>query len=193
MAPASTLLLLPASFIAFVSQALADNRPFPIAIKKQSPGSGEKILREHLAFAPLLQVEPGVVSSFDAPSDEPHQNVDGTSRFYPPFAMSLVALMAQHAAEELDRVRPARQVVQRLWAAVAAFQDMFAKVRSKRIGDSYPTVPAARNRHIDENNNHWRESDHSHRNSYSNCFAGSDDKNYHTKYHTFRHKHQRWY
>ncbi|KID76437.1 hypothetical protein MBR_04372, partial [Metarhizium brunneum ARSEF 3297] len=85
MAPASTLLLLPASFIAFVSQALADNRPFPIAIKKQSPGSGEKILREHLAFAPLLQVEPGVVSSFDAPSDEPHQNVDGTSRFYPPF------------------------------------------------------------------------------------------------------------
>ncbi|KID87274.1 hypothetical protein MGU_05684 [Metarhizium guizhouense ARSEF 977] len=128
MAPASTLLLLPASLIAFVSQALAENRPFPIAIKKQSPGSGEKILREHLAFAPLLQVESGVASSFDALSDEPHQNIDGTSRFYPPFAMSHVAPMAQHAAEELDRVRPARQVVQRLWAAVAAFQDIFAKV-----------------------------------------------------------------
>ncbi|KAG8418038.1 hypothetical protein J3458_005479 [Metarhizium acridum] len=105
MAPASTLFLLPASLLAFVSQALADNRPFPIAIKKQSPGSGEKILREHLAFAPLPQVRPVVASSFfDVLSDEPHQDVDGTSRFYPPFVKHL------HEAED-DVLRRAAEAL----------------------------------------------------------------------------------
>lgn len=90
MAPASTLFLLPASFLAFVSQALGDNRPFPTAIKKQSPSSGEKILREHLAFAPLLEVEPVVGSSlFDALLNESHQDIHGKSRFYRPFVKHL--------------------------------------------------------------------------------------------------------
>ncbi|KHN99421.1 uncharacterized protein MAM_03119 [Metarhizium album ARSEF 1941] len=89
MAPASTLLLLPASLFASVSQALADNLPFPTAIKKQSPGSSEKILREHLAFAPLFRVGPVVGSSVDSPPYGRHQDINGTSPFSPPFVKHL--------------------------------------------------------------------------------------------------------
>lgn len=79
------MVLLPASLLAFISQALAHNQLSPTAVKRQLPDSGEKILAEHLAFAPFLQVGPVVGSSFfpDQNNDDP---INGTARFYPPFA-----------------------------------------------------------------------------------------------------------
>jgi hypothetical protein len=81
------MFLLPASLLALVSPALASSQPFPTAIRKQTPDSSEKILAEHLAFAPLRQVGHVVQSSFflvEENDEDLHAN--GTSRFYPPFA-----------------------------------------------------------------------------------------------------------
>ncbi|OAA46054.1 hypothetical protein NOR_02807 [Metarhizium rileyi] len=87
MALTPALSLLPASLLIFVSQALAASGPFPTAIKKQSADSSEKILKEHLAFAPIIQVKPAVTGSsfFDALAHEQDPKANGTSRFHPPF------------------------------------------------------------------------------------------------------------
>ncbi|PNY26243.1 rRNA methyltransferase 1, mitochondrial [Tolypocladium capitatum] len=52
MAPLSSILFLPTSLLALVSQATASQQ-LPTAVKKLYPDSSEKILAEHLAFAPL--------------------------------------------------------------------------------------------------------------------------------------------
>lgn len=85
MAPPSKMVLLRASLLALISPALADNQLYPTAVKKQSPDSSEKILAEHLAFAPFLHVGPVVGSSFVSGQDSDESN-NGTARFYPPFA-----------------------------------------------------------------------------------------------------------
>ncbi|TWU79139.1 hypothetical protein ED733_008823 [Metarhizium rileyi] len=101
MALTPALSLLPASLLIFVSQALAASGPFPTAIKKQSADSSEKILKEHLAFAPIIQ------------------------------ATSLVVVMARHVAEEWASVHLVQQAVQQLWVVVAVYQALSAKASDR--------------------------------------------------------------
>ncbi|GAO17125.1 hypothetical protein UVI_02026580 [Ustilaginoidea virens] len=79
-----------------VSHAFAANsQPFPIAIKRQLPDANEKILAQHLAFAPLLQ--PASVILRDPRLQHQHQHQrggqdepeSGVSRFCPAFAQHI--------------------------------------------------------------------------------------------------------
>lgn len=87
MAPPSTLLLLPASLLVLVSQTVTATQNFPTAIKKQSPDSNEKILADHLAFAPFLQVDPAIGAQTFLGDDDSGDSLplNHSARFYPPF------------------------------------------------------------------------------------------------------------
>ncbi|UNI20585.1 hypothetical protein JDV02_006657 [Purpureocillium takamizusanense] len=101
MAPPSSMLLLPASILALVSQAAAAQQ-VPTAVKKLSLDSSEKIFPEHLAFAPLLLSSAGGIQdsdvflrnlnhhSYDDDEDAAVQRHNGTERvFRPAFARHL--------------------------------------------------------------------------------------------------------
>lgn len=78
MRPVSTILVLPASLLALVSQVAAEARP-PTAIKKLSPDAGEKLFPEHISFDPLP------LSPFDSIIDEQDDDFTRhnlTARFY---------------------------------------------------------------------------------------------------------------
>jgi len=62
MARLGTMFVLPVSLLALISQALANDQ-LPTAIRKLSPDLNEKLLPEHLAFAPLRALTPGDASS----------------------------------------------------------------------------------------------------------------------------------
>ncbi|KAH7266350.1 hypothetical protein MRS44_007839 [Fusarium solani] len=90
MRSVSALLALPASLIVLLSQASAEPAA-PTALKKLPPNSNHKILREHLAFAPLHILSPreaaaAAVSFLDEQDDE-FLALNGTERrFRPAFA-----------------------------------------------------------------------------------------------------------
>lgn len=97
------MLLFPASLLVLVSPVIADNQPFPTAIRRQSPDSNEKILAEHLAFPSSLQVGPVLGS----PSflDDQALPSNGTARFYPAFAQHIderEETILRRAAQALD-------------------------------------------------------------------------------------------
>ncbi|ENH62432.1 hypothetical protein FOC1_g10012665 [Fusarium oxysporum f. sp. cubense race 1] len=68
-------------------QALAESGS-PIAIRKVAPGSHDKLLREHLAFAPLHGLTPreaaAAAISFLDEQDDKLLSLNGTERFYRP-------------------------------------------------------------------------------------------------------------
>ncbi|KAF5652572.1 gpi anchored protein [Fusarium sp. NRRL 25303] len=68
-------------------QALAESGA-PIAIRKVAPGSHDKLLREHLAFAPLHGLTPreaaAAAISFLDEQDDKLLSLNGTERFYRP-------------------------------------------------------------------------------------------------------------
>ncbi|KAG5978308.1 hypothetical protein E4U55_006248 [Claviceps digitariae] len=76
------LLLLGSQVVA----AAAENQRSPTAIKRQSPDSNDKILAEHLAFAPLL------------PLSLPGSDAAMNDRFFPAYA--------QHRDERQERILP---------------------------------------------------------------------------------------
>lgn len=84
------MLALPASILALVAQVSAKDT-FPTAIKKISPGSGEKIFANHLAFAPLPVLAPHEAASaalvfLDQQDEElAHQSNTSIARFRPAF------------------------------------------------------------------------------------------------------------
>lgn len=79
MAPLSSMLLLPTSLLALVSQATANQR-LAAAVKKLSLDPSEKIFPEHLAFAPL-PVDAVARVFLDEQDDA---GLNGTARLYRP-------------------------------------------------------------------------------------------------------------
>lgn len=57
MGPLARLMLLPATLLVLVSEVAANN-PAPTAIRKQLPGSHDKLFPEHLAFAQIPRLSP---------------------------------------------------------------------------------------------------------------------------------------
>ncbi|KAM5364032.1 hypothetical protein ACJZ2D_011711 [Fusarium nematophilum] len=101
MRSVSAFFALPASLIVFLSQASADSGS-PTAVRKLPPNSGEKLLREHLAFAPLRILSPreaaaaAAISFLDEQDDE-SLALNGTERFFRP-------AFAPHSEEARDGV-----------------------------------------------------------------------------------------
>ncbi|KAG6011935.1 hypothetical protein E4U43_008028 [Claviceps pusilla] len=94
MAPKHTMVV-PFLLVSQVVVAAAGNQPFPIAIKRQSPNSNNKILAEHLAFAPLL---------LDPPSDDAATK----NQFLSPYAQhhdECQEGVLRRAAQALDLLR----------------------------------------------------------------------------------------
>ncbi|KAL2687249.1 hypothetical protein Neosp_004802 [[Neocosmospora] mangrovei] len=90
MRSVSAFLALPASLIVLLSQAAAEPAA-PTALKKLPPNSNDKILREHLAFAPLHILSPreaaaAAVSFLDEQDDEFLAQNGTERRFRPAFA-----------------------------------------------------------------------------------------------------------
>ncbi|KAJ4265600.1 hypothetical protein NW762_004894 [Fusarium torreyae] len=86
------------SLASLLPQASADSSS-PTAVKKLAPGSNDKILREHLAFAPLHILSPrqaadAAISFLDDQDDELLAH-NGTARFYRP-------AFAPHSEESRD-------------------------------------------------------------------------------------------
>ncbi|GAB0136293.1 hypothetical protein EsDP_00004599 [Epichloe bromicola] len=149
------MLLFPASLLVLVSPVIADNQPFPTAIRRQFPDPNQKILAEHLSFAPFLQEGPVLGS----PSflDDQALPSNGTARFYPAFAQHIderEETVLRRAALALDLLQkraacPAGMIScadsgspnkccqegtyctsvpdTDLWAEAAAYLDMFVK------------------------------------------------------------------
>ncbi|KAF4975263.1 hypothetical protein FZEAL_7930 [Fusarium zealandicum] len=87
MRSVSALFALPASLVVLLSQAVAEAGS-PTAVRKLPPNCGEKLLREHLAFAPLQVLSPreaaeAAVSFLDEQDDE-FLVLSGTGRFFRP-------------------------------------------------------------------------------------------------------------
>jgi hypothetical protein len=78
-------LALPTSLVALnlVSQALAVEDARPTAIRKLAPNSNDKILADHLAFAPLPVILPRDDTVFFSERDDAFI---GSTRFLPPYA-----------------------------------------------------------------------------------------------------------
>ncbi|KAF5010016.1 hypothetical protein FDECE_3795 [Fusarium decemcellulare] len=87
MRSASAFLALPASLLALISHVSAESGS-PTAVRKLTPNSNEKLLREHLAFAPLHVLSPreaaAAAVSFLDDQDEELLALNGTERFYRP-------------------------------------------------------------------------------------------------------------
>ncbi|GKU01857.1 gpi anchored [Fusarium langsethiae] len=96
MRPVSTVLF---SLAALLPPQAAAESSSPTAIKKLAPGSNDKLLREHLAFAPLQILSPrdaaaAAISFLDNQDDE-LLKLNGTERFYRP-------AFAPHSEESRD-------------------------------------------------------------------------------------------
>ncbi|RBR15809.1 uncharacterized protein FIESC28_07210 [Fusarium coffeatum] len=96
MRPVSAVLL---SLVALLPQETTAKASSPTAIKKIAPGSSDKLLREHLAFAPLQVLSPRDAAasaiSFLDQQDEEFLKLNGTERFYRP-------AFAPHSEESRD-------------------------------------------------------------------------------------------
>lgn len=98
MRPVSTILF---SLTALLPSQAAAESSSPTAIKKLAPGSNDKLLREHLAFAPLQIISPrdaaaAAISFLDNQDDE-LLKLNGTERFYRP-------AFAPHSEESRDNM-----------------------------------------------------------------------------------------
>lgn len=96
MRPSSTTLIYLA---ALLPQQTTAGSSSPTAIKKLAPGSNDKLLREHLAFAPLQILSPrdaaAAAISFLDEQDAEFLKLNGTERFYRP-------AFAPHSEESRD-------------------------------------------------------------------------------------------
>ncbi|KAG9502970.1 hypothetical protein J7337_005805 [Fusarium musae] len=126
----SALLLCLATLLS--PQALAESGS-PIAIRKVAPGSHDKLLREHLAFAPLHSLTPreaaAAAISFLEEQDDKLVSLNGTERPYrpafAPHSEESHESLLRRAAEE-RALMELRVALQNL-AEDAVFRDMFAK------------------------------------------------------------------
>lgn len=105
-----TILLLPPALLALISHVLAIQQ-LPTAIRKISPDSNDKILAEHLAFAPLNFLSGAAAAhEFLAAQDAESLQINGKSRLYRP------AFARHHAESEstiLERAAAALAILER--------------------------------------------------------------------------------
>ncbi|KAI5462419.1 hypothetical protein BGZ63DRAFT_423678 [Mariannaea sp. PMI_226] len=81
MKPFQACLTIPASLALLISQASGQ---IPTAIRKLAPNPNEKILAEHLAFAPLPFLSPR--GSLDSDGEDEAINVNGSASYLPAYA-----------------------------------------------------------------------------------------------------------